>query len=205
MKNFTTRTITGLTYVIIITSCIILHPFAFASIFAVITVIALTEFNNIAPIDHAKSWKYPGILTGLILFIANFLYASGYIQIHLIIALALIIFILFFIGLINQKGNIITNTGITFLGLLYISVPLSMLSFLCYPGKTAPGYKFDVLLGYLIIIWLYDTGAYIVGSLIGKHKLMEKVSPGKTWEGLIGGIIFALGITQWPPILPFGG
>lgn len=194
MKNFTKRTITGLTYVIIISACIILHPFAFASVFSVITVIALTEFYNIAPLNHAKSWKYPGILAGLILFITNFLYASGYIQLQHIIGLVLIIFLLFFIGLANQKGNILSDTGITFLGLLYIPVPLSMLAYLCYPGENVTGYKFDLLLGYLIILWLFDTGAYITGSLIGKHKLMEKVSPAKTWEGLIGGIVIAVGI-----------
>jgi phosphatidate cytidylyltransferase len=194
LKNFTKRTITGLTYVIIISSCIILHPFAFASVFAVITVIALTEFYNIAPLNHAKSWKYPGILAGLILFIANFLYASGYIHLQHITGLSLIIFLLFFIGLVNQKGNILSDTSIVFLGLLYIPVPLSMLTYLCYPGENVTEYKFDLLLGYLIILWLFDTGAYITGSLIGKHKLMEKVSPAKTWEGLIGGLIISIGI-----------
>jgi phosphatidate cytidylyltransferase len=194
LKNFTKRTITGLTYVIIISSCIILHPFAFASVFAVITVIALTEFYNITQLNHTKLWRYTGILAGLILFIANFLYASGYIQMKYIIALALIIFLLFFIGFVNQKGNILSDTSITFLGLLYIPVPLSMLAYLCYPGENITEYRFDLLLGYLILLWLFDTGAYIIGSLIGKHKLMEKISPAKTWEGLIGGIIIAIGI-----------
>jgi phosphatidate cytidylyltransferase len=195
LKNFTKRTITGLTYVIIISSCIILHPFAFASVFAVITVIALTEFYKIAQLDHSNLWKYPGILAGLMLFIANFLYASGYIQMQYIIGLALIIFLLFFIGLVNQKGNILSDSCITFLGLLYIPVPLSMLVYLCYPGENITEYRFDLLLGYLILLWLFDTGAYIIGSLIGKHKLMEKISPAKTWEGLIGGLIISIGIS----------
>ncbi len=194
MKNFTTRTITGLTYVIIISACIILHPFAFASIFAFITVIALTEFYNIAPLDSTKSWKYPGILAGLMLFISNFLYASGYIHLKHIICLLLVVFLLFFISLVSRKGNILINAGITFLGLIYIPMPLSMLAYLCYPGKDSPDYKFDLLMGYLVIIWLFDTGAYITGSLIGKHKLMEKISPAKTWEGLIGGLVISVGI-----------
>ena len=69
-----------------------------------------------------------------------------------------------------------------------------MLAYLCYPGENITEYRFDLLLGYLILLWLFDTGAYIIGSLIGKHKLMEKISPAKTWEGLIGGIIITIGI-----------
>ncbi len=193
MKNFTKRTITGLIYVMIIAAGIILHPFAFASVFAIITLIGLTEFYNVASSDHTQPWKYPGVIAGVILFIANFLYASGYIQLFHLIILVLPVFLIFFLGLVRWEGHVITDTGITFLGILYIPVPLSMLAYLCYPGKNSPDYTFDLLLGYLIILWLFDTGAYITGSLIGKHKMMEKVSPGKTWEGFIGGLILSLG------------
>ena len=193
MKNFTQRTITGITYVIIIAASILLHPFAFASVFVIITAIGLAEFYTLASTEQTRLWKYTGIIAGELLFITNFLYASGYIHLSYLIGLALLLFLIFFVGLIRLRGHMISETGITFLGILYIPVPLSMLAYLCYPEKVASAYTGDLLLGYLIILWLFDTGAYITGSLLGKHKIMEKVSPGKTWEGLIGGLIIAAG------------
>lgn len=193
MKNFTQRTITGITYVIIIAASILLHPFAFASVFAILTATGLAEFYTLTSTEQIRPWKYTGIIAGVLLFIVNFLYASGYIQLPYLIGLALLLFLIFFVGLIRWRGHIISETSITFLGILYIPVPLSMLAYLCYPGKNASAYTGVLLLGYLIIIWLFDTGAYITGSLLGKHKIMEKVSPGKTWEGMIGGLIIAAG------------
>ena len=193
MKNFIQRTITGIIYVIIIVASILLHPFAFAFVFAGITAIGLAEFYNLAITEQIHPWKYTGIFTGVALFIANFLYASGYIQLSLLISLVLLSFTIFFLGLFRWREHIILNTGVTFLGILYIAFPISLLAYLCYPAKESSDYTYEILLGYLIILWLYDTGAYMTGSLLGKNKIIEKVSPGKTWEGLIGGLIIATG------------
>jgi phosphatidate cytidylyltransferase len=194
LKNFIQRTITGVIYVIIIATSILLHPFAFAFVFAVITATGLAEFYNLATKDQIRPLKYTGISAGVCLFTINFLYASGYIQLSLLISLVLLLFVIFFLALFRRREHIILNTGVTFLGILYIALPISLLVYLCYPEKVSSSYTPEILLGYLIILWLFDTGAYITGSILGKHKIMEKVSPGKTWEGLIGGIIIAAGI-----------
>jgi phosphatidate cytidylyltransferase len=194
LKNFFQRTITGIIYVIILAAGIFLHPFAFAFVFAGITAIGLAEFYNLATTEQIRPWKFTGIFSGVALFIANFLYASGYIQLTILISLILILFVIFFLGLFRWKEHIVLNIGVTYLGILYIAFPVSLLSYLCYPGKESSHFTYEILLGYLVIIWLYDTGAYITGSLIGKHKIMEKVSPGKTWEGFAGGLIIATGI-----------
>ena len=194
MKNFVQRTITGIIYVAILIASILVHPFAFAVVFAGITASGLSEFYNLADSEHIRPWKYAGITTGVILFIVNFLYASGFIPVSLLISLVLLSFFLFFLGLARWREHIISSLGLTFMGILYIAVPLSLLTYLCYPGKGTSCYTYEILLGYLFILWLYDTGAYIFGSLLGKHKIMEKVSPGKTWEGLVGGLIVALGV-----------
>jgi phosphatidate cytidylyltransferase len=193
LKNFYQRTITGFVYVTIITASIILHPFAFAVVFTVITAIGLAEFYNLVATEQIRPFKYVGISAGVILFTGSFLHASGYIQLSLLFSLILSSFIIFFFGLFKWREYYISSTGITFLGILYIAFPLALLSFLCYPEKDRYSYTHEILLGYIIILWLFDTGAYITGTLLGKHKIMEKVSPAKTWEGLAGGIISAAG------------
>ena len=194
MKNFIQRSITGIIYVAVIITSILVHPFAFAFVFAGITALSLSEFYKLSSSDHIRAFKYAGITYGVILFIFNFLYVSGFIPLPALISLILLSFSVFFLGLIRWKENIILSIGFTFLGILYIAVPLSLLTYLCYPGKGSPSYSHEILLGYLFILWLYDTGAYIFGSLLGRHKIIEKVSPGKTWEGLAGGMIVAIGM-----------
>jgi len=194
LKNFIQRSITGIIYVAVIITSILVHPFAFAFVFAGITALSLSEFYKLSSSDHIRAFKYAGIISGVILFIINFLYVSGFIPLPALISFILLSFSVFFLGLIRWKENIILNIGFTFLGILYIAVPLSLLTYLCYPGKGSPSYSHKILLGYLFILWLYDTGAYIFGSLLGRHKIMEKVSPGKTWEGLAGGMIVATGM-----------
>jgi phosphatidate cytidylyltransferase len=196
LKNFVQRTITGIIYVVIIIASILVHPFACAIVFAGITAAGLSEFYNLAASENIHPWKFTGIVTGVSLFIINFLYASGFIQLSVLLGFILLLFIIFFLGLFRSREHIISDLGVTFLGLLYIAVPLSLMTYLCYPGKGSSSYTYEIVLGYLFILWLYDTGAYIFGNLLGKHKMMEKVSPAKTWEGLVGGLIVAIAIAM---------
>jgi phosphatidate cytidylyltransferase len=194
LTNFIQRSITGIIYVAILIASILVHPFAFAIVFAGITAVGLSEFYNLAASADIRPWKYTGIIAGVILFIVNFLYVSGFISLSVLICLLLLSFSIFFLGLIKWREKIIPSLGVTFLGILYIAVPLSLLTYLCYPGKGPSSYTYEILLEYLFILWLYDTGAYISGSLLGKHKITEKISPGKTWEGLTGGLILSIAV-----------
>jgi phosphatidate cytidylyltransferase len=82
------------------------------------------------------------------------------------------------------------------MAVVYISLPLGLLMFFFNPVVMSGPFHYGKALGFLVILWLNDTGAYLVGSLIGKHKLFERISPGKTWEGSAGGALFAL-LTAW--------
>ena len=78
----------------------------------------------------------------------------------------------------------------------YIAVPFGLMMYFFNPVVLSGPFHYGIVLGFLVILWLNDTGAYFVGSLIGKHKLFERISPGKTWEGSFGGVLFAL-LTAW--------
>ena len=80
------------------------------------------------------------------------------------------------------------NIGIYFLAVFYIAIPLILLQLIAvgeiyYPNR---------VLGLLLLVWTNDTGAYLIGSRFGKHKLLERISPKKTWEGSMGGAVFAV-------------
>src|SRR5207247_1145969 len=61
-------------------------------------------------------------------------------------------------------------------------------------GHFKPVYEAKIILGILFLIWCNDTFAYLVGSLIGKHKMIPRISPGKTWEGFFGGGVFTVAL-----------
>lgn len=82
---------------------------------------------------------------------------------------------------------------ITIAGIIYIALPFSLLSFILFPGnETNPQFYPWILIGIFIIIWMYDSMAYVFGSWLGKHKICQRISPKKSWEGLVGGAVFAV-------------
>jgi len=85
------------------------------------------------------------------------------------------------------------NIGVTITGLLYVSLPMAMLSLIAFgSGHFEPGRVFCLI----FFVWAADTGAYFAGKNLGKHKLAPRISPGKTWEGWAGGALLTL-VTGW--------
>ena len=103
-------------------------------------------------------------------------------------------FFIFIRELFRNAGNPIHNIGSSLLGVLYISLPLFCFYLISFQGLLE-NYQYQCILGYFFILWANDIGAYFAGTYFGKHKLFERISPKKTWEGFFGGALFALIIT----------
>jgi phosphatidate cytidylyltransferase len=195
VNNLITRTITGIVFVIMVAGSIILGPMIFATLFLAITILALLEFYNILEKRGRKPNVYFGVGVGSFLYISLASNAlglfgdSGTMPVFLNFFLIGLIFIA---ELFSHSPDPFGNVGATLTGILYVALPLSLLNYLYLPVVYPNNFNFGILLGYFLILWLNDTGAYLIGSAIGKNHLFERISPGKTWEGSIGGMIFAL-------------
>lgn len=184
MSNFLKRALTAGAFVIVLIGSILLGKFTFATLFLIITLAGLWEFYTVAEKGVNKPHKIYGIIAGGIFFLTNALVGLGFFTFKILIINIPLLFIPFILELYEKNLNPFRNIAFTLLGIFYVALPFSLLNYLVlYKGFYDP----QLLLGFLFILWASDTGAYLVGSQIGKTKLFESVSPKKTWEGTIGG------------------
>jgi phosphatidate cytidylyltransferase len=189
LSNLLKRSITGTIYLIILIGSILLGSYSFGLVFLGINILALFEFFKITGSNRFFPEKYTGLLTGSALFIITYLVASEIYSSKLYLLIVPMLVLLFIIELFRNKPFPFVNIGITILGIIYISLPLSLLNYVVFPKVQPDKYTYEIILGYLVLIWTNDTSAYISGITLGKHVLSERISPKKTWEGFIGGAL----------------
>ncbi len=181
--------------VFLIIASLYFSRWAFALIFLAVAILGLWEFYSVTTTDDCKPQRWTGTVLGTIWYIF-----IGFISLQMDAGAALffgftflpLLFIPFIFELYRKKEKPLFNVAVTLLGLIYVALPLSLLNAMNYTAHgSILGHFPAFLLGYFMITWLYDTGAYLVGKNFGKHKFFERISPKKTWEGTIGGVIIA--------------
>lgn len=199
MKNLIIRALTGIVFVGVVAGSTCFHAFSFLAVFTVITALTLWEFYRLtAPDENNRLTRSLHTLGGAYLFIASFLYTNG-ISGH-VIFLPYLFFLMYMLiaELYAKSADPIRNWTVAFFGQAYCAGSFSLLNWIAtgeyLPGTSAYHPLFIVAL--FVFIWLDDTGAYVVGSLLGKHKLFKRISPKKSWEGFYGGLFFALASSQ---------
>ena len=193
MKVLLQRSITGIAFAAIMLAGIIIHQYVFALVFAAFLLLTLLEFYQISEkINYEPSTK-TGLICGVLLFVIFFLAASRVIPGQFIFLSILIPMFTLIPDMFDSRKNGFKNGMITLGGIIYIALPYSLLSFIVFPEISVfKGFYPWILSGVFLIIWVYDSMAYVFGSMFGKHKICERISPKKSWEGLIGGAVFAV-------------
>ena len=199
MKNLIIRALTGIIFVVVLISAIYIHPIFFLILFCIITGLTLWEFGGLVKhYENANLQRTVNVLGGVYLFIATFVYTNGLTNGKIFLPYLLFIMLTMIAELYYKAPNPINNWAFTLFAQIYCAGSFSMLNFIgAEPGT--PGvmsYTPLFIMAIFIFVWLDDTGAYLVGSLIGKHKLFERISPKKSWEGFFGGLILSLASSQ---------
>lgn len=190
-----TRAITGFIFILTIIAGIYFNEIIAMSLFSLIVLIGLDEFYGLVKKSKViKPIKFWGTLTGFSLMLILCLIALDISPIKFIFIPIIMIFITFLIELYRTSENPFINIAYTLLGISYIVIPFAMLFHLGFYAINSftNEYNFQIILGFFIILWTNDTGAYLAGRFFGKHKLFERISPKKTWEGSFGGGLLTL-------------
>jgi phosphatidate cytidylyltransferase len=191
VTNLLQRTLTGIGIIAVFIVSIILNTYSYLGFFILLEVLALFEFYKLLQKSSFNPNITIGIGIGLMMFLSNYLVASGAAQAVILLINIPIVLSVFIIELYRKKDNPLMNISVTLAGVILIALPFSLFNNLVY---TEQGHEYSgkLLLYYFILIWTYDTSAYVFGMLLGKHRLFERISPKKSWEGFAGGTLMVL-------------
>ncbi|MCR5078100.1 MAG: phosphatidate cytidylyltransferase [Prevotella sp.] len=194
-KNLIVRAITGVLFVAIMVAGF-LRPHYMVGLFAIITGMTLWEYTGLVnDIEGVKVNRFISTVAGVYFFLALAGQRLGFVEgFSIFVPYLLTIIYLFVSELYLKNENPINSWAYTMLGQMYIALPFSMINVLAFQSSDRGEMTIDMLLplSIFIFLWTNDTGAYCSGSLLGRHKLFPRISPGKSWEGSIGGGILVL-------------
>ena len=194
-SNLIVRTVTGVLFVAVMVTGMAFRPEALILLFALITGLTTWEYCGI--VNQREDISVNRFITtaaAVYLNLAFAGYCSGVTPPAVFIPYLLTIVYLLVAELYLKQPNPVNDWAYTMLSQLYIALPLSMIYALAFIASPDGAVRFESLipLSVFVFLWVNDTGAYCAGSLLGRHKLFPRVSPGKTWEGSVGGGLFVL-------------
>ena len=210
-NNFIQRAVTGVLFVIVLVGCILYSPLSFGILFTIISVLSVHEFALLVSKSCDVSiYKTIPALGGAYLFLALMSFCTQQsVGARVFLPYLGLLLYMMITELYLKKKNPTGNWAYSMLSQLYVALPFALLNVLAFQNSPETGsvtYNPILPLSIFVFIWLSDTGAYCVGSLIGKHRLFERISPKKSWEGSIGGGIFSiassLGFAHFFPFMP---
>jgi phosphatidate cytidylyltransferase len=197
LKNLFQRTVSGIIYLVILIGSLFLGKYAFGTVFLLIGLLALVEFYDLAGIPGYTQITVPGLVSGAFIFVLAFLVASHAVSIRYLALACLLPLLSLIAALYSPKQDFIKDLSKVYLGILFIIIPIAIINYLVFPSINGYEYTHRVVLGILAMVWINDTGAYVAGSALGRHKLFPRISPKKSWEGLISGTLLTLVLAFW--------
>lgn len=203
LKNLLIRSFSGAVMIAVFFAAILGSQLSFKALMLLVMIGCQCEFYKLCRAGGMTPQQNTGLISGIALYFVNFcifsqLTSSGSVSPRVsgvILPLALYFLVMlstiFICELWHKSKTPIANISTTLAGVIYTAVPISLLLYiplLLNGGVWNPW----VMLGYMFIVWGNDVFAYLVGSMIGRHKLAERISPKKSWEGFFGGIAGAV-------------
>lgn len=199
MRNLITRAITGIVFIGLVILTFFLPYYIFTAIFLFFTVIAIIEYVRMAHQSGIEPELSSTLAVGVLLFSATQLLNYSRTVSVILFSLSLLLGItIFIIELYRKKATPLLNIAASLFPQFWIVLPFSLCGFWMFQLDAAP-----IVLAIFIIIWLYDTLAYCMGSLFGKRRLFERISPKKSWEGFILSLILTAGSSAFFSKIPY--
>lgn len=209
-SNFLVRAITGVVFVAILVGGILYAPLSFGTLFVAISALTVREFTHLINQKEGTHINQTiSMLGGAYLFLSIMGFCINAADSKIFIPYVMLLLYLMISELYLKRQQPLLNWAYALMSQLYIALPFAMLNLLAFHNDAEynnVSYNPILPLSIFVFLWLNDTGAYCIGSLIGKHRLFERISPKKSWEGSIAGgvvaIASAFAFAHFYPIMP---
>ena len=193
LKNFIIRTLSGIVMVATLIGATLFSKLTFVLLLLAITLGGEWEFYRLAKKAGTSPQRFVGMLAGTMMIVAA---AAALHEILAITAVAMVAFMILIpmpliFELYRKSATPMANVGITYAGVIYVALPMALLTFFPMMLGNGEWKPWSVIL-YIFIIWANDVFAYLFGITLGKHRLFERISPKKSWEGFFGGLLGAM-------------
>lgn len=197
VKNFVTRTLAGAVLVAVIIGATVLSPISFGIVFMLISLLATQELMKLLT---GKATYLGGV--SALLFLAIFAEHASMFSERMIVIVWVVYGMSLLLAMTGQLWNKKSNPVEAWMHItysqIYVALPFALVNMIAFfRGQFTP----VLVLSLFVFIWVNDSFAYLTGSLFGRHRLFERVSPKKSWEGFIGGNLFALGAAYLMSVL----
>lgn len=200
LKNLLVRAVSGIGLIVVVLGGIVWSQWTLFAVLALMLVGGMIEFYNLSSKQGIEPQRGLGLLMGLLLLVLNFAIVSNDV-INVLLAhqplylcglamLLLLVPLIFICELYRKQPNPAANIGATLMGVFYVALPLSLILYMPIIGSEQ--WNAWVVVAYIATVWSNDVFAYLVGMSIGRHRLFERLSPKKSWEGFFGGLAGAI-------------
>jgi phosphatidate cytidylyltransferase len=189
VSNLLLRTLVGLIFSLVVVGSAFAGLLPFTLLFGFFAAKGFQEFVRLVNPQMRRFQRRVGLGLAIVLYgtaASTMVYETDW-RWMLIVPVLWLLFMS--IEMMKVSASFILDTSTILMGFIYAVLPFSLLVFL---GKVNGEFDARLPFGFFLILWANDTGAYLVGKFFGKHKLLEAVSPKKTWEGLFGGVASAI-------------
>lgn len=199
MSELLKRLITGILFVIVLLLAITTNKYTLAGLFYIVSMAGLYEFFILMEKVGFKPKKSIAMVVGSIIYGLIAMYSFGESNFAYLLFIFPLLVLIVALELFRRSESPVTNFAFSVMGIIYVVIPFSMINFFAFNttyssemGINSNNYSSLLVVGFFVIQWANDSGAYVVGSKFGKHKLFERISPNKTWEGFYGGAVLAV-------------
>ncbi|MBN1650777.1 MAG: phosphatidate cytidylyltransferase [Bacteroidales bacterium] len=195
LKTLFVRALSGAVFAFLMLGSIFWHPYALAALLFLLTGLGLHEFYRLFADTGFLRKNNTGVFLGLVVYSLLTAFAFSWLNSIAVLLILPLFFLLFIVELYQKSERPFQQIALQLLGIIYVAIPFGLYHFInVYPVGTIDHFQPWILVGIFLLIWSNDTFAYLFGSTLGKHRLFERISPKKSWEGTIGGGLSTFGI-----------